>query len=92
MLERLGEAVRLHELAAAVGLSPCYFLRIFRHATGMPPHAYLNQMRLERARILLRAGEPAAQVAAALGFADQSHLIRRFKSTFGVTPGRYGGA
>ena len=91
LLERLGETVRLTEVAEAVGLSPYYFLRTFRHATGMPPHAYLNQMRLERARALLRDGESPAQVAAALGFVDQSHLIRRFKSAFGVTPGRYRG-
>jgi AraC-like DNA-binding protein len=55
----------------------------------MAPHAYLNQIRLERARQLLSAGEPSAQVAAATGFVDQSHLTRRFKGAFGVTPGQY---
>lgn len=86
---RLGEPVRLTEIAADIGLSPYYFLRTFRRATGMPPHAYQNQLRLERARRLLRAGETPAQVAAELGFADQSHLHRRFKAAFGVTPGQY---
>ena len=89
MRERLGEPLRLADIAAAVRLSPFYFLRTFKRATGMPPHAYLNQVRLERARELLRAGEPAAQVAVATGFADQSHLARRFKAAFGVTPGQY---
>ena len=89
MRDRLGEQLRLADIAAAARLSPFYFLRTFKRATGMPPHAYLNQVRLERARELLRAGEPAAQVAAATGFADQSHLARRFKAAFGITPGQY---
>lgn len=89
MLERLAEPLRLSDLAAAARLSTFYFLRTFKQATGMPPHAYLNQIRIERARELLRAGEPPAQVAAATGFADQSHLNRRFKAAFGVTPSQY---
>jgi AraC-like DNA-binding protein len=89
MVEHLSETVRLTDVAAAVRLSPFYFLRTFKRSTGMPPHAYLNQIRLERARALLRAGESPAQVAAALGFADQSHLTRRFKAAFGVTPSQY---
>jgi len=89
LADHLCETVRLPEVAAAVGLSPFYFLRAFKRSTGMPPHAYLNQLRLERARALLRAGESAAQTAAALCFVDQSHLTRRFKAAFGVTPGQY---
>jgi AraC-like DNA-binding protein len=87
--ERVGEQLRLDELAAAAHLSNFHFLRTFKRETGMPPHAYLNQIRLKRARVMLRAGEAPAQVAAALGFVDQSHLTRRFKSAFGVTPAQY---
>jgi AraC-like DNA-binding protein len=89
LAENLGAPVRLADVSAVAGLSPYYFLRSFKRATGLPPHAYLNQRRLERARRLLRTGEPPAQVAATLGFADQSHLIRRFKAAFGVTPSQY---
>jgi len=90
MIEHLGDPVRLSDLAQAVGLSPFYLLRTFKSATGMAPHSYLNQLRLEKAKVLLRRGEPSAGVAAALGFVDQSHLTRRFKAAFGVTPGNYG--
>ncbi len=79
----------LEELAAAVHLSPFYFARVFRQATGLPPHAWLKQRRLARARTLLRHGYLPFNVAVDLGFADQSHLNRQFKQAFGVTPGEY---
>jgi AraC-like DNA-binding protein len=89
MAERLGEPIHLDDISRVARLSAFHFLRTFKRATGMAPHAYLNQIRLERARQLLSAGESPAQVAAATGFVDQSHLTRRFKGAFGVTPGQY---
>jgi len=59
----------------------------FRSAFGLPPHAWQVQVRLARARTLIRAGIPIAAVAAATGFADQSHLTRIFKRSYGYTPG-----
>lgn len=82
-------ALDIRMLAAAAGLSPYRFMRSFRAATGLTAHAYVVQLRLEEARRLLAAGQPAAQVAQAVGFADQSHLIRQFRAAFGLTPGRY---
>lgn len=79
----------LEELAAAVNLSPFHFARVFRQATGLPPHAWLKQRRLARARTLLRHGCVPLNVATDLGFADQSHLNRQFKQAYGVTPGEY---
>jgi AraC-like DNA-binding protein len=81
--------VTLRELAAVAGLSPFHLCRVFRAAAGMPPHAYLTQARVRRARSLLRAGMPISEVATATGFADQAHLTRQFKRLVGVTPGRY---
>jgi AraC-like DNA-binding protein len=83
------EDVSLAQLAEAAGLSPFHLARVFREAVGLPPHAYLDQVRVERAKRLLAAGLPIARAAAEVGFADQSHLTRRFKRLVGVTPGQY---
>jgi len=87
-----GTAVSLTELAEQVGLPPVQLLRAFKAATGLPPHAYQTQLRVERARGLLAAGLPPAEVALAVGFYDQSHLGRFFRETYGVTPGQYAAA
>ncbi|GAB4357303.1 MAG: hypothetical protein Kow0026_17540 [Oricola sp.] len=63
-------------------------IRSFRKATGLPPHAYLRHVRVERARRMLLEKMPLAEVGLAAGFADQSHLTRAFKQITGMTPGR----
>ncbi len=87
--ERLAEPPALAELAAITGLSQFALLRAFRAQTGLPPHAYLNHLRVRRARSLLDDGLPPADVAALTGFADQAHLTRHFKRVVGVPPGAY---
>jgi AraC-like DNA-binding protein len=87
----------LSDLATVTGVSRYHLLRLFCRQVGMPPHAYLTQLRLREARLLLATGETAARVAAAVGFVDQSHLIKRFRAAYGITPmqfaaGRSGGA
>ncbi|TDB76463.1 AraC family transcriptional regulator [Actinomadura sp. KC216] len=79
----------LDELAEAVGTRPFPLLRAFRDTVGLPPHAYLNQVRVREARVLLDEGLRPADVAARTGFADQAHLTRHFKRTLGVPPGAY---
>lgn len=81
--------ITLEQLARECSLSRFQLLRAFARAYGLPPHAYLLQRRLSQARRLLRARMPVAEVAAASGFSDQSHLSRCFSRQFGVTPGRY---
>lgn len=79
----------LAQLAGEAGLSRYQLVRQFGQATGLTPHAYLMQRRLHQARQLMGAGTPLADVAAASGFADQSHLTRLFARSFGITPGAY---
>ncbi|RFS85289.1 AraC family transcriptional regulator [Actinomadura spongiicola] len=79
----------LERLAEAVGTRPFPLLRAFRDTVGLPPHAYLNQVRVREARVLLDGGLRPAEVAARTGFADQAHLTRHFKRTLGVPPGAY---
>jgi AraC-like DNA-binding protein len=77
------------ELAAVARLSAFHLSRVFRSETGLPPHAYQNQLRVHYARRLIQAGLPLVQVAQMAGFADQSHLVRRFRRAFAVPPGAY---
>lgn len=79
----------LGELAADVGLSAFHAARLFTQAARMPPHAWRNQVRLQRALAPLREGVTVADVAAACGFTDQSHFTRHFRRMFGVPPGRW---
>src|SRR5258708_33339193 len=79
----------LSDIAAAAHLSPFHLSRIFKKATGVSPHQYLLQVRVNSARSLLTAGaggRSLAAVAAAVGLADPSHLTRHFKRMPGVTP------
>lgn len=85
----LAENVPLSRLAEVAGLEPFALLRAFARAYGLPPHAWLVQARVRRAQALLREGLPPGEVAAAVGFADQSHLTRHFKRVLGITPGCY---
>ena len=81
--------VRLEDLAAIAGLSKGTLIAGFKAHFGVPPQRYLIQVRLAEARALLRQGIGIAEVAYAVGFADQAHLTRHFRAVLGVTPARY---
>jgi AraC-like DNA-binding protein len=81
--------VRSQELEKIAGLDRYALSRHFRAAFATSPHRFLLMRRLQRARGMIGAGDPLAEVAAAAGFADQSHLTRQFKKAFGLTPGRW---
>jgi len=83
--------VSLDDIAGEVGLSPYHLSRVFKQQTGLPPHKYLIQVRVHRAKDLLNAGMPIADVALEVGFADQSHLTKWFKRVVGVPPGQFTG-
>ena len=81
--------ISLDELATAAGIGKFRLIRLFRQRTGLPPHALQLAHRIRSARRLLEAGQTIAEVAAASGFADQSHLHRHFQRSLGVTPAEY---
>ncbi len=87
--ENLDEKVSLEDVAGAVGLSRYHFLRVFKRATGLPPHAFRTQQRIQRARNLMRRGVPFAEVALETGFTDQSHFTNKFRQITGATPRQY---
>lgn len=79
----------LHDLATLSGLSVFHFTRSFKKAVGLSPLAYRNQRRVVEARMRLLDGQPIAQVALDMGYADQSHLTRQFQRIVGASPRRY---
>jgi AraC-like DNA-binding protein len=79
----------LSDLSELTGVGRFALLRQFRREVGLPPHSYLTQVRLREARRQLLEGKSPALVAADVGFVDQSHLTKRFRSAFGITPGQY---
>ena len=89
LAEHFVENITLETLAGVAGLSPFHFSRLFSEQFGMPPHAFQTQLRVLRAKALLRQGRAIPQVASQTGFADQSHLTRHFKRLVGVPPGQY---
>jgi AraC-like DNA-binding protein len=81
--------ISLSELSALSLLSPFYFARTFEREVGLPPHAYLEGVRIRKARELLDCGETLAAAALSVGYSDQSHFTHRFKRQLGITPGQY---
>jgi len=80
----------LNEIARACGLSVGHFSRAFRRSTGFSPHAWLQHIRIETAKAMLRRREPPlAAIALACGFADQSHFTRIFTRRVGLSPGAW---
>ena len=89
MEARLASPLHLADVARECGVSPFQLIRAFHAAFGVPPHAYLMQARLRRARAMLQGGELISTAAFSCGFVDQSHLTKVFKRYYGMTPGAY---
>jgi AraC-like DNA-binding protein len=87
LMERFTENISLEQLAALVNLSPYRLNRVFSQEVGVPPHAFLNQVRVWQAKEQLAKGMEIAQVAVETGFYDQAHLTKHFKRLLGYTPG-----
>lgn len=87
--ERLAETVTLEQLAAYSGLDKFHLCRAFRAQVGLPPHAYLTHLRVQRAKQLLKDGVRASDLAPQVGLYDQSQLTRHFRRIVGTTPARF---
>lgn len=86
----LAEPLRIADLAAQCGLGPRRFHALFNEALGETPHQYLNKLRLDTALTELDdMRRPLAEIAARVGFADQSAFTRAFTRRFGQAPGRW---
>jgi AraC family transcriptional regulator len=86
----LEDQLTIDRLAQVACLSRFHFARAFKAATGQPPHRYVSERRLQRAKALLAEGDrPVADIALALGFSCQANFIRAFRDATGRTPGQY---
>jgi AraC family transcriptional regulator len=86
----LNRQLSLDALAKESGYSRAHFLRMFRAATGLTPHQYVLERRLNRAQQLLKQKQTAlADIAVACGFSSQTHMTDSFRNHLGITPGEY---
>lgn len=87
--EGFSDALTLDALSDHAGLDKFHLCRAFRTQVGMPPHAYLTQLRILHAKQLLSGGTKPKDVAHQVGLYDQSQLNRHFRRIVGMTPGQY---
>ena len=85
----LSEPLAVPAAARMLKMSPSYFMRFFRNATGLTFSSYVEHLRVSRAyQFLIESDRSLAQIAAETGFCDQCHLSRHVQRRFGTSPGR----
>ena len=90
ILAHLEHTLSLAELAAVAQMSPSHFSRLFKGATGLPPHQYVNQCRIARAKQLLaETALPLLDISALVGCMNQSHFNALFRQYVSTTPKAY---
>ncbi|NVD08569.1 AraC family transcriptional regulator [Vibrio sp. JPW-9-11-11] len=89
LLDDVSGVHQLDQLAQEAQLSRYQLLRAFKHYYGLPPHAYLMDEKIKRAKVMLKSGQSILDVAHTLGFSDQAHFQRQFKKKIAVTPKYY---
>jgi AraC family transcriptional regulator len=88
--ENLTKDLTLAEIADVARMSPHYFSRAFRRSIGIPPHRYVIDRRIEKAKTLLSDNHlPLVEVGLSVGFHNQSHFTTLFHKRTGVTPKAY---
>ena len=86
MKTNFNESLKLETLAHISGLSKYHFLRKFKEEFGMTPHAYLLQIRIQKAKNMLTQNKALIDIAYSCGFSDQSHFTRVFNKIYGMSP------
>ncbi len=87
--DNIDKNISISEIAKESGLSHFYLIHSFKKQYGITPHAYQMMMKINKAKTLLKRGNDIASIATDLGFTDQSHFHRHFKSIVAVTPKKY---
>jgi len=81
---------KLHDLCREAGVNRTTLNRVFRHATGYPPLAFIRQLRIQRAQELLRTSDTSVgDIASQVGYDDERRFYRLFRSWTGLTPGQF---
>ena len=90
ILDHYADPMSVDDMAQHFFLSREYFIRLFRRVTGQTPHAYLTQVRIEKAQDLLRSPDLSVKaVAAQVGFNDQHYFTKVFSKHTGMPPTQY---
>jgi AraC family transcriptional regulator len=90
MRARHASQLTIADVAAECRLTPSHFSRLFRRSTGVAPHEFLSQLRIDEAqRLMLNTKLPLADIALICGFGDQSHFTRVFSRSIGASPGAW---
>lgn len=87
--DRLNEKLTIEALAKSVCLSPFHFAKMFKLSFGETPAHFINWMRVEKAKQLLKSKAPLSDISLQTGFSQQSHMTSNFKALTGMTPARY---
>jgi AraC family transcriptional regulator len=88
--DRMNRNPGITELSAAVGMSVDHFSRMFKRSTGLPPHQYLCDIRLERAKRLLAEGRmPIIEISYEIGYANPSQFSAFFRKRTGLSPSAF---
>jgi len=89
LLEQYTDSISLTTLEQISGLNRWQLTRDFRACFGTSPHRFLIMRRLDQVRAFIRKGFSLADAAFAAGFADQAHMSRHFKNTWGISPAKW---
>ncbi len=89
VIENYSQNIDVNKKALELGFSPNFFQKIFKKETGVTPFAYLQQIRIEEAKILLVQGIQVKEVAKRVGYSDPLYFGKVFKKKVGVSPAMY---